>query len=314
MNKFYIPLFAVLFFAQNLVAQTDTLPPYLRCKGLINMPASSHCVTTIWAPNLIDSVSDNTPGPLQLGIRKVCTGNGFPENRTHVVYISRELGPAQAEIWARDSAGNTASCVVNLLIIDYAQSCDPIADIQVNRPDQTGIGGVRVSISGQNCLGDTIPSTLSADIETANNGRWMKYGTLLKTGFTSVLTPSKKSAPLNGVSSLDLTKIQRHILGIEPFDAPWKIIAADANLDGKVTLQDVVLLQKLLLGHISKLPHGQSWRFYPQNHIFQDPANPFQPTLPNAIVVPNTVDPVMDWFEFYGVKIGDVNGNAAPGL
>lgn len=314
MNKFYIPLFAVLFLAQNLAAQTDTVPPYLQCKDIVNASIGSFCSTTLWAADLVDSLSDNFPGSILLGIRKRCTGSGFPENRKSIDYTVQEAWEQrQAEVWARDGAGNTASCMVHLLIVDYLQNCDPTATIQVTRPDQSGIDGVTFVLSGQNCVGDTIPAHRAAHIVTNSNGLWSEFGWLLEAGFTSTLKPSKTTNPLNGVTAADLAAIQRHILGLEPFDAPWKIIAADANLDGKVTLQDVVLLQKLLLGHIPKLPHGQSWRFYPKNHLFTDPNNPFLPTLPGAIATPNTADPAPHFFQFTGVKIGDVNGNAAPG-
>jgi hypothetical protein len=75
-----------------------------------------------------------------------------------------------------------------------------------------------------------------------------------------------------------------------------------------------VLLQKLILGVIPELPHAHSWRFYPKAHVFPDPVNPFATVLPDAIFISNTADPAPHWFEFTGVKIGDVNGNAAPGL
>jgi hypothetical protein len=313
MNKFFIPLLALLLFGPRLAAQTDTVPPYLRCKDFVNASIGPSCSATLWAGDLVDSLSDNFPGSILLGIRKRCTGSGFPENRKSIDYTVPEAWEQrQAEVWARDGAGNTASCMVHLLIVDYLQNCDPTATIQVTRPDQSGVGGVTFVLSGQNCVGDTIPAHRAAHIVT-NNGLWYEFGWLLETGFTSTLKPSKMTAPLNGITAFDLSEIQRHILGISPFDAPWKIIAADANLDGKVTLQDVVLLQKLLLGHIAKMPHGQSWRFYPKNHVFTDTNNPFLPALPGAIATPNTADPAPHSFQFIGVKIGDVNGSANPG-
>ncbi|MBK9335132.1 MAG: HYR domain-containing protein [Lewinellaceae bacterium] len=315
MNKFYIPLFAVLFLAQTLAAQTDTEPPHLQCTDMVNVNLTLPCVTVVWANDLVDSLHDNAPGSIELGIRKRCTGTGFPEGRTHIQYNVNEMGLNHVEVWAKDAAGNTALCTVRLLVGNLAQNCDPSVSVSVNHPTGAGISGVGFALSGYNCVGDTIPfPNLASTITTGGTGYWGTFGQLLEPGYTSLLTPSKTTNPLNGVTTADLAAIQRHILGLEPFDAPWKIIAADANLDGKVTLQDVVLLQKLLLGHILKMPHGKSWRFFPKNYVFPNPNNPLQPPLPGAIATPNTADPAPNWFDFTGVKIGDVNASADPGL
>ena len=47
---------------------------------------------------------------------------------------------------------------------------------------------------------------------------------------------------LNGISTLDLVLIQRHILGQQLLDSPYKMIAADVNNDDKITAVDLVVL------------------------------------------------------------------------
>lgn len=59
---------------------------------------------------------------------------------------------------------------------------------------------------------------------------------------------------LDGVSTLDLVRIQRHILGIQPFKNKYNLAAADCNDNGSVTASDLAELRKLLLGITSKLP------------------------------------------------------------
>ena len=39
---------------------------------------------------------------------------------------------------------------------------------------------------------------------------------------------------MNGVSTLDLVMMQRHILGVAPFHNAYKMVAADVNNDSKV--------------------------------------------------------------------------------
>ncbi|MBK8627510.1 MAG: hypothetical protein IPN86_18665, partial [Saprospiraceae bacterium] len=62
------------------------------------------------------------------------------------------------------------------------------------------------------------------------------------------LTAQKDGDDINGVSTLDLVIIQRHILGLQAMNSPYKLIAADANNDGKVTASDLTEIRKLILG------------------------------------------------------------------
>lgn len=307
------PALLFLFLGKTTAQNPDTAPPVLHCKNLVQVPIFFPCVRTLWATDLIDSVSDDSPGPVELGLRKACTGSGFPEDQTYAHYQSSEWGYARAEVWARDAAGNAASCLVQLNIFDVTGSCDPIVDIRVQLPSTTkpGIDSVRIRLSGSNCLGDTL-ADYPWPIFTENGGRWMTYGGLVTPGYNTAVTPTKTMNPANGISTADLASIQSHILGNKPLDSPYKILAADVNLDGKVSTYDIILLRKLVLGLIPELPHGQSWRFVPANYVFPDPANPFSPMPPAAAVVPSTLEYPVNSFYFFGVKIGDVNFSADP--
>ena len=119
-----------------------------------------------------------------------------------------------------------------------------------------------------------------------------------------IITPEKDDNHLNGVTTYDLVLISKHILGIEQFISPYKMIAADANKSNSITTFDIVTLRKLILGLISTLlPNNTSWRF-------ADKSNP--PTLANPF---GTIKEDIQHFnvtgnttaDFIGIKIGDVN-------
>ncbi len=304
-------LFACCFFSRNLFAQTDTVPPVLACKSHIEVGIPIPCFTITWADDFIDSVTDNSTSGIQLGIRKTCTGGGFPENKSYVTFLSSEWGPQHVDIWARDNAGNTSSCTVSVSVDDIGGSCDPGFTIITETPQEKGIANSKITASGENCLSDSF-STYGYTYGVS--GSWSNFGTLIPgSGYESLVTPTKNINPLNGVSTNDLVLISKHILGLQALDSPYKIIAADANQDGKVTSFDVVVLRKLILGITDELPNGKSWRFVPSDYVFPNPANPFQPPFPERIEVPNTADPAPSFFKFTGVKIGDVNYSADPG-
>ncbi len=86
----------------------------------------------------------------------------------------------------------------------------------------------------------------------------------------------------NGVSSLDLIRIQKHLLGVEPITNPYDLIAADANHSESVSAIDLIELRKLILGIYTVLPSNTSWRFVPRDFI-------------------------SGATHFIGIKVGDVN-------
>ncbi|MCK6693790.1 MAG: hypothetical protein L6Q97_17045, partial [Thermoanaerobaculia bacterium] len=166
------------------------------------------------------------------------------------------------------------------------------------------------------------------------------------TGVARRILPDRNfgNDPLNGVTTLDLVLINKHILGVSKFENPFQLIAADANNSASVTTFDIVELRKLILGLYTQLPIGISWRYVPKlftktqpfrNDFFDDPfsaelADPFQSftrkykSNTQGLNVPNT-DSWMDFvtlvktsslagnedaWSFTGIKIGDVNCNA----
>jgi len=313
MNKMIFPLFAFLFFSKMLVAQVDTVPPVIVCEQDLTVHVGL-CFSTVWASDLINTFSDDfTPlNEIEIGVRKPCTGNGFPEDKLSVIFSINEMGIWEVEVWARDNAGNTNSCSASVGVYDPDGSCDPSPTaVWVRTPAGLGIKDVMVDGGGFNCKGDTF-SLSSYHILTQANGGTDHFDFIRIPGYNSQITPSKNINPLNGVTTYDLVLIQKHILGIELLDSPWKIIAADANQDGKVTTFDIITLRKLILGITTELPNGKSWRFAPKDYVFPNPANPFQPPFPERIEVPNTADPAPHHFQFTGVKIGDVDFSADP--
>jgi hypothetical protein len=123
------------------------------------------------------------------------------------------------------------------------------------------------------------------------------------------VTPEYNLDPLNGVSTLDLVLLSKHILGIEPLGSPYKMIAADANISGSITTFDIVEIRKLILGVYTQFPNNKSWRFVDKAFVFPNPLNPFQTAFPEnkENINPQTnSDPI----NFVAVKVGDLNMSA----
>jgi hypothetical protein len=121
------------------------------------------------------------------------------------------------------------------------------------------------------------------------------------------LSGVKNDDNMNGISTLDLVLIQRHILGIEKLKSPYLYIAADVNNDLKITASDLVELRKLILGVNSKFTNNTSWRFVDKGFTFPDPSNPLGNSINESYDIVN-LSADMD-INFVAVKTGDVNGS-----
>ncbi len=158
----------------------------------------------------------------------------------------------------------------------------------IQTPEGEGIGGATVVLEGTD-------STTS--VVTDENGLFI---TQLPRTSAYRLTFSKNSDPLNGVTTFDIVKIRRHILGIEPLDDNFKVVSADVNISGSVTTFDMIEIQKLILGINNQFPNAPSWGFVsPQGNLFNIlTLNDLQQNVNLSII---------------GIKIGDVNYSADTG-
>lgn len=121
----------------------------------------------------------------------------------------------------------------------------------------------------------------------------------------------KNGAPGNGVSALDLVKIQKHILFIEPFSDPLTKLAADVNESGTISSLDVVGILKLLLGKVAHFPDNESWIVVPADTDFGIPSqNP--PVIGDTTILLSDILSGAREPNWLGIKKGDVNSTANP--
>lgn len=115
--------------------------------------------------------------------------------------------------------------------------------------------------------------------------------------------PEKLDSLPNGVTTFDMVLITKHILAVDTFNF-WQTLAADINSSGSITAFDLVDLRKWILGLIYIQP---SWIFLSSN---------CDPMVPESCPINFTVTPedTLVNLSIYGVKKGDVNYSANPGL
>jgi hypothetical protein len=235
---------------------------------------------------------------------------GDPNPPTNgLVFDCEDIGTYAVEVWVTDAAGNSDFCVTNVFIQDNMDLCPFVDDTLV-------VNTASVEGSVANILGQEMPqvqvSALNAGMTSQTDalGQYTMNG--LQLGSNYAIAPQKDVSPLNGVTSFDLVLMTSHILGTQLLDSPYKIIAADANRSGAVTTFDVLEVGKLILHITDHFTNNTSWRFVPKDYVFPNPANPFSPMFPEELHL--TMGQSVADADFIGIKVGDVSGNAIPGL
>jgi hypothetical protein len=254
----------------------------------------------IWASDFIASPVEDCTGPVKYSINRA----GEPNNidSTGIVLTCADTGTLVVEIWAYDGAGNSDFCETYIVVQDNMGACgtaSPSVAGVITTEESEGVEAVTMSLSGQGA--GSMFSQADGSYGFAN----------LVEGYDYTITPERDGDYLNGVSTFDLVLISQHILGVNPLNSPYKIIAADANRSGSVTTLDLIQLRKLILGIDTELANNTSWRFVAGGYAFPEPANPWYEAFPEAENINNLPEAGLSNLNFIAVKIGDVNLDAA---
>jgi len=205
----------------------------------------------------------------------------------------------QIDIYVWDEAGN----------FDY---CSTFISIQDGGGDECeNAKSVAGSISGEirtqqsepieHVLIEAHSSHYYPSFKTTVNGQYAFLNLPLHSQY--LIKPARNDQPSNGVSTIDLLMIQKHILGMEPFTKGYQYIAADINNDKAVTALDLLELRKLILYIYDDLPGNKSWKFIPKQ-LEINIQNPwlFQEYIDIKGLKADELNR-----DFVGIKIGDLN-------
>ena len=205
----------------------------------------------------------------------------------------------EVEMWVEDEAGNRDYCKSLIVIQDNLNTCP-------------NVGSSKGRISG---LIRTSEGKEASPVEISlyNNGQMLRQMNGSPYAFSDLalfttyqIKPVRKDDPLNGVSTQDIVKIQKHILGLQQIDDPYRLLAADVNRSSSITAADISEIRKLILGIQAEFNKSDSWSFVPSAHRFENPAVPFG--APDHAEI--TLSQQQLLLDFITIKTGDVTGDA----
>lgn len=232
-------------------------------------------------------------------------------NDTIRTYTCDSIGIRKVRIYATDEAGNQDWVSTTVDIQNNMNACtNPspspapslrTAGIEGSIKNETGKAIDQVSLkimNGENAISENL----------VYNGKYKNEELLL--GNTYDIIPRKDVNHANGVSTIDMILMQRHIMGIKALTSPYKMIAADIDRDNEITASDLIELRKLILGIDTKFSKNESWRFVNAMYAFSDLANTLKEPFEEKYKIID-MDKSMQ-IDFIGVKIGDVNESSLP--
>ncbi len=220
-------------------------------------------------------------------------------NEDDLVEQEEKGGTLPIPIYVWDLCGNVDLAVVNLKLVDNNGGADIAGRIATEAGK--GVAGVTVSAISEQV--GYPASTVSVE-----DGEYMFQYNPMNNDYT--LSGEKNDDWLNGVSTLDLVLIQRHILDISTLDSPYKLIAADASNDERISAIDLIQLRKLILGIYAELPNNDSWRFTDSDASM----NASSPWPFSEFIDVIGLEESMLTEDFIAMKIGDVNGSVEVNL
>ncbi|MEZ4910974.1 MAG: HYR domain-containing protein [Saprospiraceae bacterium] len=252
-------------------------------------------MNSLWASDFNNFSSDNCTPTSQLKYSFSADVNDNLRN-----YNCDSLGKRNVELWVTDLAGNQSRAKTYVIVQDNFNVCGSSGKLSISghlyTENHEMIPDVIVRLDG----GETEDAhTTSAE------GIYTFDGLNMDNDYA--LNPLKDIDHMQGITTLDLVMIQRHILGIEQLNTPYKLIAADVNKSNSITVADISELRKMILGIQTKFSNNTSWRFVDAAYEFKDGSTPWNY---NQSLLYQNLDQNMSNSDFVGIKIGDVNGSA----
>ncbi len=172
--------------------------------------------------------------------------------------------------------------------------------------EAVNIGGTITDPTGQPLAGVNISLSGSVSRETVSDtsGQYIFEG--LPKGGNYILIPSWEEDTSTNLSLSDILLVAQHLLGLPSFSSPFQMIAADIDGSKTVTTLDLLQIRSRFLSEVEGRPLQANWRFIPSDHVFQDPFNPWNHSLPSAIRISGLETDFLSG-SFIGIKKGKVD-------
>ena len=295
---------------------SDALAPTPICIGQLTVTLMPNGDGTgnaaIWATDFIASDVEDCSGEVTYSIytELEATADDFDPQpgRPGIILDCASDATVPVRVYAFDPAGRGDFCSVFVLVQRADNACaeDNLGNIGGVILSETGLVFANVAVTIENSDSNSVGAT-------GPDGRFLFEQLPLSDDYTLTAEDTIYIHHSQGVSTFDLVLITQHILGQVPITSPYQLLAADANNDEEVTVQDLIAIRRFILGYDLEFPNNRPYRFVDEDFIFPINTNPWATSFPEVVNVNNLAGNVFD-ADFIGVMVGDVNGDGLDNL
>ena len=214
-------------------------------------------------------------------------------------YCTGKMPPKERTLYVFDEDGNVDSCQFECVFEDTLNVCphhsklNYAINIQIIGNENTDNSLAKIYINGNYYS--------SINLIGPDNNYSIYRDCLVDSTIRVELT--RNDDPINGLTTSDVLKIKKHILGKQYFTNPYQYLAADVNQSKSISGSDMTEIRQLILGvkpEFSKVP---AFLFYNADYKPKDPSAPYD------------IPPYVEWVQkdyqvktirFQAVKMGDI--------
>lgn len=290
------------------VRVVDVVDPVADCLPQVNANIGIDETVTVFGVSLNNNSTDNctTAENLEFRIGPVpAPGTTTPPIDIPLTFICDDVNTtAPVALWVGDESGNWDFCTTNLQIADPSANCTAgiataIVAGSIQAMNGSMVDQVEISLEGMD----------RPAIRTDANGQFQF--TDLATDASYRIRANRTSSFKDGLSTIDIIQLVRHLNRRDPITDPYIQIAADVNGDNRISILDVIALQKLIINVQEDIDTNEPWRFIPKDFIFPDPADIFDNGFPEFKDIRNLKADYRA-ADFVAIKVGDINQSFYP--
>lgn len=219
--------------------------------------------------------------------------NGFSSTTQNPVIVNASVANGGTYSVIATVAGCSSSVATTDVVVTGVPATVEIAGnvfTEIGSP----VSGVTLTLSGDG----------ADNYLTSANGY---YDFTLNNGGSYAVNPVKNNDIVtnNGISTMDIVLMQRHILNVQQLPSAYSRIAADVNRSSGITTLDIVLARSVILQTATAFPNGDMWTFVNSDYVFPDVQNPWSYEVSRSYSSATSIEDQ----DFIAVKLGDVNNS-----
>ena len=211
------------------------------------------------------------------------------------------IGTQEIIIELEDNIGRKANKSILITINDPDEVCAAVASYVSISGKVLDRNGKKIKQANVELFGES-----SYNAAYVENGDFVLDNVLIENEYT--VSAKKDDDPFNGITTLDLVLISKHILGNHNLNSPYELIAADINNNGQISVEDILELRKMILYQQTDFSNHDSWQVISN---LMDLSDPLSQVVDEPLKL--DFDQVSGSLDFTAVKIGDLSNNAIPG-